>query len=205
MSLRASAGLSPHLLRRHVANGAEHMPGLVCWRRRDGWPSGTCGLCRIELGQTEVENLDAPVFRHEDVFRLEIAVDDAGIVSGGQSTGNLNADSPARPAAASGRCEGDRAGSRLAATRSRCRASRRTGRRERSKRCSDDSARRRPGLPARSGADARDRATRYSGRTLMATSRFSVCRGRDRPRPCRPRPRVRRSHRNRAECPRLVS
>src|SRR5208337_1328442 len=50
-----------------------------------------CGLGGLEFSQAEVEYFDAAVLGYEDVLRLEIAVDDSGIVSGGQSTGHLHA------------------------------------------------------------------------------------------------------------------
>jgi hypothetical protein len=43
-----------------------------------------------QLRQAEVENLESTVARHEDVFRLEIAVDDALLVSRGQAPAHLN-------------------------------------------------------------------------------------------------------------------
>src|SRR5262245_65050844 len=42
-----------------------------------------------QLGQTEIENLDAVVFGDEKVFRFEVAMDDAPGVSGRQSAGDL--------------------------------------------------------------------------------------------------------------------
>jgi hypothetical protein len=42
-----------------------------------------------ELGQTEIQDLHASVFRDEQVFRLEVAVDDALAVRGGQSVRHL--------------------------------------------------------------------------------------------------------------------
>jgi hypothetical protein len=41
----------------------------------------------IELGQPEVKDFDPAIFRYEDVFRLEVAVNDSGIVCGRQSAG----------------------------------------------------------------------------------------------------------------------
>ena len=66
-------------------------PGCGLLLKSDGCTVRACGFGRIELGQSEVEDLDASVFRDPDVFRLEIAVDDSGIVSGGQSSGQLHA------------------------------------------------------------------------------------------------------------------
>jgi hypothetical protein len=46
----------------------------------------------VELGQAEVEDLDAPVRGDHDVGGLEIAVNDALFVSGGQGTGERGRD-----------------------------------------------------------------------------------------------------------------
>jgi hypothetical protein len=42
--------------------------------------------------EAEVENLDAAIFGQHDVFRLEVAVNDAGGVRGGQAVGDLRGD-----------------------------------------------------------------------------------------------------------------
>ena len=60
-------------------------------------------------------------------------------------------------------------------------------RRRRSPRCSGDSARRASGLRARIARAARASSAKASGRTLIATSRCSLRRAPDRPRPCRRR------------------
>jgi hypothetical protein len=43
-----------------------------------------------ELGQAEVEDLEAPVPGDEEVFGLEVAVDDAFLVGRGQAVGRLD-------------------------------------------------------------------------------------------------------------------
>ena len=49
-----------------------------------------CGGChRSEPGQAEVEDLGAPIAHEEQIFRFQVAVNDALIVSGGQSAGYL--------------------------------------------------------------------------------------------------------------------
>ena len=45
------------------------------------------GLC--ELREPEVEDLQAPLARHEEVVRFQVAVDDAFVMRGGQSLGDL--------------------------------------------------------------------------------------------------------------------
>ena len=81
----------PHLLRSHVANGAQHWPGLGLLRDGDGGSVGASGFGLGEFGQAEVQDLDASVLRQEEVFRLEVTMNNAGVVSGGQSTRNVHA------------------------------------------------------------------------------------------------------------------
>ncbi len=47
-------------------------------------------LARGRLGQTEVENLDPSVVRHEDVVGLQVAVDDSLAVGRGEAGGDLS-------------------------------------------------------------------------------------------------------------------
>ena len=47
-------------------------------------------VCRHDLGQAEVEHLGATVVRDEDVGRLEIAVEDALLMSGMEGVGDLH-------------------------------------------------------------------------------------------------------------------
>ena len=73
--------LAPHLLRRHVAHRAHDRARLgACCRRL----SAGAGRAVGQLGQAEVEDLHEAVAGEEDVLRLEIAVDDPLLVSGGE-------------------------------------------------------------------------------------------------------------------------
>ena len=72
--------LSSHLLRRHVTDRSQHLSGSGLRSPRVGWVGVTGGFGRCELGQSEVENLHPPVFGQEDVFRLQVAMHDSGIV-----------------------------------------------------------------------------------------------------------------------------
>jgi len=77
----------PHLLGRHVAGGAHHR-ALGRHRQR----AGRRRARRLERARhAEVENLEVPVFREEQVLGLEIAVHDALLVHGGQPEGDLHA------------------------------------------------------------------------------------------------------------------
>ena len=80
-----------HLLRRHVAHGAEHHA-----RRRAR--SGAAGhrpiaglRCLQDPGKPEVQDLRAALAREEDVVRLQIAVDDVPLVGRGQAARDLRA------------------------------------------------------------------------------------------------------------------
>jgi len=66
----------------------QHLPRIGLLRDRNGWIIGTGGFHPAQLGQSEIQNLDALVLRHEDAFRLESAVNDAGIVCRAQSRRN---------------------------------------------------------------------------------------------------------------------
>src|SRR5439155_27373481 len=82
-----------HLLGVHVADRAQDLPrrraieGCVIADRLQRAP---VGLRADELGQSEVENLHPPVAQYEDVLRLQIAVNDSLLVSGGQAAGDLD-------------------------------------------------------------------------------------------------------------------
>ena len=80
-------GLPAHLLGRHVAHRAEHR-ARAGQRPRVG-EQRRLGLDRRagrgQLGEAEVEDLDAAVARHEDVLRLQVAVDDPLVVRGRQA------------------------------------------------------------------------------------------------------------------------
>src|SRR5205814_950060 len=65
-------GLAADLLWRHVTRGSEHQSG-----RRVGTSQRSAISCGGHLrlfGQTKIQNLDPSIARHEDVFRLNIAM-----------------------------------------------------------------------------------------------------------------------------------
>ncbi len=92
-------GRGADLFRRHVARGAEDHPDFGV-RNTDGdgrgfgehrgFGHGTDHRC--DLGEAEVEDLDASVASDEDVVRLEVAVDDALVVRGAETAGELRRD-----------------------------------------------------------------------------------------------------------------
>ena len=75
------------LLRSHVADRAHG-------HARAGAHERGCIFAPVlaELGQAEIENLRVAVRRDDHVLRLDVAVDDAGLVRGGQGRGDLCAD-----------------------------------------------------------------------------------------------------------------
>ena len=80
--------LSADLLWRHVAHGS-HRDAVAC--------DGGCQVCRRlrrwgDLGEAEVENLDASVFGDEQVFWLEIAMHDAFFMRVGEAVSDLHAE-----------------------------------------------------------------------------------------------------------------
>ena len=80
--------IAADLLGRHVSNRAHGDPG----RRRD--LRGRCDKSDradgcVELGQTEVEELDATVVQKKYVLGFEIAMDDAASVCGGEAMRDL--------------------------------------------------------------------------------------------------------------------
>ena len=90
MSDRASSHLASHLLGRHVADRAQHGPGLGRGGGRREAAGRLAALEALELGEAEVEDLHAAVPGDEDVLGLEIAVDDAVVVGGRQAVGDLH-------------------------------------------------------------------------------------------------------------------
>src|ERR1035438_9623895 len=82
-------GLSADLLRCHVAYRGQHMAGASLLDS-SGRAVGGCGIKLREFGQSEVENLEASVFGEEQVFRFEVAMNNSGVVSGGQTTGDVH-------------------------------------------------------------------------------------------------------------------
>ena len=86
--VRAGVHLPPlRLLRRHVGRGA-HQP-VRNRRARLGAGEVVGRLCCDLLGEAEVEDLQPPVGRDEQVRRLDVAVDDALAVGRGQPLGRL--------------------------------------------------------------------------------------------------------------------
>jgi len=80
-------GLSLHLLRRHVTDRAEHRARFGLLRQR----RGIVGADEHVLPrQPEVEDLDAPVARDEQVLRLQVAVNDPAIVRCAKPLGDLD-------------------------------------------------------------------------------------------------------------------
>jgi hypothetical protein len=80
----------PDLLRRHVADRAEH-DARLSRRRRCGELRETVerGLALDQFREAEIENLDVAVARDEHVLRLRVAMDDAAIVRGRQAACDL--------------------------------------------------------------------------------------------------------------------
>ena len=73
--------MTTHLLGRHVLDRAENGAGFG-----DGFAHRR--PVADQLGETEIEDLDAPVFRQEDVRRLQIAVNDPNRVRGSEAAGD---------------------------------------------------------------------------------------------------------------------
>ena len=81
--------LAAHLLRRHVAHRAEDDAGLRPARSCAG-PSAAGLVVDLQLREAEVEDLDAPVSREEQVLGLQIPMDDPLLVRGGEPPRDLN-------------------------------------------------------------------------------------------------------------------
>ena len=81
MSLARVGGLAAHLLGRHVAEGAEDDAGLGAPGLGRKVGPARAGAFRLrQLGQAEVEDLDAAVLRDEEVLGLQVPVDDPLLV-----------------------------------------------------------------------------------------------------------------------------
>ena len=80
-------GLAADLLGGHVAGRAENDSRLGVGE--NGVPGGD-GRNGDELGQAEIQDLDMAVAGQEDVRGLEVAMDHALVVGGGQAAGDLN-------------------------------------------------------------------------------------------------------------------
>ena len=63
-------------------------PGQRLHRRRLRFHAAA-EFCRLQLGQAEVENLVAPVFRDEQVFGFQVTMHDTFGLRGGESGGDL--------------------------------------------------------------------------------------------------------------------
>ena len=86
-------GKAQHLLWRHVADGAEHGPGLGEARIRLGsFTRARCASRRNLPRETEVEDLDSTVPGEEEILGLQVAVHDALVVGGGQPACDLGRD-----------------------------------------------------------------------------------------------------------------
>ena len=85
--------LTPHLLRRHVCQGADRRSrsGQIGHLTRLG-DRGRRGIDNFkQLGQSEIEDLDVSSMGDEDVRGFNVAVDDAFAVSCVESVGDLDA------------------------------------------------------------------------------------------------------------------
>src|SRR5262249_49408965 len=81
--------LAAHLLRRHVTDRAHNHPRIGDPFLRGRVLVYAAKLLRVEFGKTEIEDLHPPIVRDEQVLRLQITMDDAFGMSGGQSLGDL--------------------------------------------------------------------------------------------------------------------
>src|SRR5262245_47890856 len=80
-----------HLLRSHVADGAEYYTSQRV--RRGRWQythTRECGFCLSQLGKAEVEKLHATIARDEDVLGLQVPMHDAFIVRGRKPVTDLD-------------------------------------------------------------------------------------------------------------------
>ena len=83
-------GLAAYLFGRHVAGRPHHQAGIGS-RSQSLVPLGRPRLALCQLREAEVQNLDSSVFGDEEVFGLEIAMDDALVVRRRESMRDLNA------------------------------------------------------------------------------------------------------------------
>ena len=75
-----------HLLGRHVADGSEAMARVGAGR----YGGARAPFRTHQLGEPEVEDLDPTVAADEEVLRLDVAMDDALLVRGGQTACDLH-------------------------------------------------------------------------------------------------------------------
>src|SRR5215469_687482 len=59
-----------NLLGRHVGNCPQHLSLGGFSLQADGWAIQAYGLSWIQLGQSEIKDLDPPILRHPNVFRF---------------------------------------------------------------------------------------------------------------------------------------
>ena len=84
-------GEASYLLRSHIPHRAKDKSRLGIWRRCRQIGGGCKRRVGMDkLGEAEVENLDVPFRRDEDIVGFEIPMDDAFVVSRCQTVGNLN-------------------------------------------------------------------------------------------------------------------
>jgi hypothetical protein len=142
------------LLRGHVGESAEHRAGSGVLRERVCLAAGGP---RVEppLRQPEVEDLRASVPGDEDILRLEVAVNDALLVSGRQPLGDPAGELEGAAQRQRSRCEAGPGASGPPAARGPGRAHPHGRPNRRPSRGGGGSARRSPGPLARSGAGAR--------------------------------------------------
>ena len=81
--------LAAHLLRRHIADCPHDSSSVGSRDLLRGRFAGSIGFRAGELCQTEIENLGAPIVSDKNVFRLEIAMDNAFLMCCGQSARDL--------------------------------------------------------------------------------------------------------------------
>ena len=81
--------LAADLFGRHVAGRAHHESGIGLHLYGGCVGRGVALIRLSKLGETEVQDLGASVFGDEDVFRLQVAVNDALVMRGGQAARDL--------------------------------------------------------------------------------------------------------------------
>src|ERR1035438_6287676 len=79
--------LAPQLLGRHVGDGANHS-SMLGYRRQTLDAAIVFGR-RLQFGHTEIQDLDPPVVRQKQIFRLEIAMNNEPVMSGGKALSDL--------------------------------------------------------------------------------------------------------------------
>ena len=95
IGLRGEIRLSTRLLGAHVGNRANRSAGvgegpfsrIDRARRVIG-----ANLAVRRFGQAEIQNLDPAIARNQDIVGLQVAMDDAGGVSGGEAVAHLHRD-----------------------------------------------------------------------------------------------------------------